>query len=821
MNIKKYSKLLFIICLLSCKLWSANSDSAITPEVARLLAQLNSGVMSVNSEEWIRTVQEISELLVKNNAKSKPSSHEADIHTDNINSGAFNKTCHDINKFQAGSYDISQDLRDTYMISEEKTLPVPLAPKPVSMDFEGEGRALSIVDKEKAGHEDINEKLDAIRRKFHFDNTIIDGIKKSKISPHIIENFINILNSQSSYSLARSEFNKFYEANKENIDPGPFATKKQVPTRRNFVKSSKPRVGANKDAPQIITVDDFIAEGTSKGLNEEEIRAFFNILSVGKIVESFGLFKDLSKKRLEEYIRERPDAGSKNLDLEQRFNFNNRKNIDIITAIDTYLASRDIDYINRNFIRTLGEKILDRTDEKQTYLLLDIAQLLAGMYENDLQVQVKEGLKPGRVDAVCIELADLKWPEKYLNLLYQNLKLNESRKMVLLFLSTEQWKQNLRQLSALLEKKNSLSNVESKAKPDLQNLGLKNNFNNCYLNSVLQTISQLYGFAAQIDKDLAANRYSPELQAKKNMHQNLSDFFKGLKGEKSTFDPNTNASDKFRFFLKTNGDAPQDNGDQQDAQETYSAIFNRASEGDDFAEDFQIHIEYTYTLSSDLKSKIESEARKRGVLAPDEELPSLMRKMEVTSLLSLDIEDGDLTDLKTCLTRFFKEEPCKVRFWPKTTGPEINLKKLYGYSILVQRTKQIKKMPKILALHLNRFRNQGAELKKVGNNIAFPLILEPNKYLQAENLWQAYHLRSTIFHGGPFINSGHYWAFVKNLVDSKYSLYNDEKVENISLDDMNAIGNFGTNTQDGVHGTAYMLFYERLVLPELFSHKIT
>lgn len=263
--------------------------------------------------------------------------------------------------------------------------------------------------------------------------------------------------------------------------------------------------------------------------------------------------------------------------------------------------------------------------------------------------------------------------------------------------------------------------------------------------------------------------------------------------------------------------APQDDGySQQDAQETYSAIFNRVSEGDDeFSQAFEIHIEYIDTISDDHR-------REAGELLGSHEklVSSIKRNTEITTMLSLDIENSDLTDLKTCFARFFKEEDCEMNYWQTTTGKEIDLVNLFGYPIPAKRIKKIVKMPKILAVHLNRFRNKGAQLTKLDNNIAFPLEFDANYYINADHM-PVYDLRGTIFHSAPpgiagqgtTIHAGHYWAFVKNLQTKEYYLYNDHKKESASSD-MIAIGNFGKNKQAlgdtaiAIEATAYMLFYE-------------
>lgn len=528
-----------------------------------------------------------------------------------------------------------------------------------------------------------------------------------------------------------------------------------------------------------------------------------------KIVEGYDFIKDISKERALAYIYEKIKMVQKNDDEDSLNN-------SVIKQMDEHLLKLGVQPLERTYIRELGLKLLDRTEIKNVQYLLDIAGYLTGMMGLGDNVAINREL----VAEICISIADKKIELKYLipftemlnDTAYRNNKIKWLGGILEQGAGIDHAVANL--YNVLREEVNA--GESSVTKSPLENIGLNNGSSLCYLNSVMQIISQIDGFESSIDEALRANKYTVNMQNKKNIHEKLSDFFKGMKGEKSSFDPRTDGSHKLRSFLKENGDAPYDDGfRQQDAQEAYLDIFNRVTEGDTtFTKDFLIKIEYIDILTDAARKALEKVLGKQREqqLMPGETLALSMNRTETTSILSLDIEDSDLTDLKTCFDRFLKEEDVEINYWPTSTkGKEINVAKLFGYGLPAKRIKRIVKMPKVLAIHFIRFRNQGAQLTKLDNNISFPLEFDANRYSNAENM-PVYNLRGTIFHAGPSVHVGHYWALVENLRTKKYSLYNDIIKEPLSHDEMAAIGNFGRNKQScmgtAMEGTAYMLFYE-------------
>ena len=138
--------------------------------------------------------------------------------------------------------------------------------------------------------------------------------------------------------------------------------------------------------------------------------------------------------------------------------------------------------------------------------------------------------------------------------------------------------------------------------------------------------------------------------------------------------------------------------------------------------------------------------------------------------LSLDVDDK--TDsLEKCLEKFFQGEELKDE---NAYFCEKDNKKHSAFKTL-----KFKKVPDILFFHLKRF---GANNKKIFNKISYPEQMELTKYFDYDindvNFKKKYTLFSIIVHEGQ-INSGHYYSYIYNFDKKHFYKFNDSTVSKV------------------------------------------
>lgn len=121
---------------------------------------------------------------------------------------------------------------------------------------------------------------------------------------------------------------------------------------------------------------------------------------------------------------------------------------------------------------------------------------------------------------------------------------------------------------------------------------------------------------------------------------------------------------------------------------------------------------------------------------------------------------------------------------------------------------RIKKLPKVLALHLKRFKYVGVQnkFKKLTYRVVFPFELRLfNTTEDCSNSDRVYDLVSFVVHCGMGLNRGHYISVVKS--HGYWFLFDDENVEKIEVSNFEE---FYGLTQDlnKKSETCYILFYE-------------
>ena len=99
---------------------------------------------------------------------------------------------------------------------------------------------------------------------------------------------------------------------------------------------------------------------------------------------------------------------------------------------------------------------------------------------------------------------------------------------------------------------------------------------------------------------------------------------------------------------------------------------------------------------------------------------------------------------------------------------------------VVYKSIKIKRLPKILCIHLKRFTNN---LRKIRNIIEFDDILNINDHLIDKNINIKYELFGLVMHSGN-LHGGHYFVNIKNP-NNKWYNYNDTNVSQINIDKIN------------------------------------
>lgn len=167
--------------------------------------------------------------------------------------------------------------------------------------------------------------------------------------------------------------------------------------------------------------------------------------------------------------------------------------------------------------------------------------------------------------------------------------------------------------------------------------------------------------------------------------------------------------------------------------------------------------------------------------------------------LSVEIEQN--TSLNHCLRSFSSMETL--------SGAQKYFCELCCSKQEAQKRMRIKKQPKVLALHLKRFKyvENDNRYKKLTYRVVFPL--ELRLFITSENANNPeclYSLMSVVVHCGNGPNKGHYICAVKS--HDFWLIFDDEVVEKVdekSIEDF--FGNDNPRTTNGLE-VGYILFYE-------------
>lgn len=269
------------------------------------------------------------------------------------------------------------------------------------------------------------------------------------------------------------------------------------------------------------------------------------------------------------------------------------------------------------------------------------------------------------------------------------------------------------------------------------------------------------------------------------------------------------------------------NSMHQDAHEFYGLVLNDViSNVEAYARRIQESGKMNETLQSPLNNQLSSS-------------PSLMRSMMASNFRTPetswvhDIFEGVLVSETRCLT-------CETASQRDETFLDLSidleehssvtscLRKFSAEEMLCERNKfhcdhcgglqeaekrmKIKKLPKVLALHLKRFKytEDYSRLQKLFHRVVYPYYLRMfNTTDDAEDPDRIYELYAVIVHIGGNAYHGHYVSIIKTK-DRGWVLFDDEMVEPV---DKNFVANF-FGDKPGM-ACAYVLFYQEVTFEKM------
>ncbi|XP_026182282.1 ubl carboxyl-terminal hydrolase 18 [Mastacembelus armatus] len=304
--------------------------------------------------------------------------------------------------------------------------------------------------------------------------------------------------------------------------------------------------------------------------------------------------------------------------------------------------------------------------------------------------------------------------------------------------------------------------------------GLSNDHLSCCVNTLLQTLSATWELADLLEKweavDNSANSDNVPVQLKRVLAAMRSTL-----PEPAPHRDFLRCLDRNRVRLYT----------QHDADEVFLSILNFIQQQiDDKALAFEIQNLYKISVETHLQC-----------------LECSSVQTQTSYLLSLPVHiREDHNSLEACLTSFF--EPQELRdincCFCAQCGNKTPSKK--GIKLL--------SLPRILCMHLKRFRNSRGFTQKLDCSVTFPKTFDFSETVQeafSTNFAQddcTYTLFAVVVHSGT-ASFGHYTAYVHHRMNQHWYYANDSHVKQVSWEDVQ------TSYGKPHRHTAYMLMYRR------------
>ena len=281
-------------------------------------------------------------------------------------------------------------------------------------------------------------------------------------------------------------------------------------------------------------------------------------------------------------------------------------------------------------------------------------------------------------------------------------------------------------------------------------IGIKNEGNTCYFNSIIQTIFNIpiiknYIFNMKLEKDNKYLFYFQKILYKLQRSKEAILIYKEIK--------NTNfyqSNENILSFIEKNFQFQF----QQDAHEIFNFILD--------------YLNNLNNINSKIKLFDFFQGKISNVILCDK---INYKSIKEENFIFLSIEcNEDSNNLLNCINNFLKEE--------QLTGENSFLNEKDNKKYDAIRKTSLKELPSILFLHLKRFTNNQ---EKIFNKIEYRDQLNMSEFIEKKNSKKekVYSLCSVIVHEGYF-NTGHYYVYCKNFNVNLWFKFNDDKVYEIN-----------------------------------------
>jgi ubiquitin C-terminal hydrolase len=318
--------------------------------------------------------------------------------------------------------------------------------------------------------------------------------------------------------------------------------------------------------------------------------------------------------------------------------------------------------------------------------------------------------------------------------------------------------------------------------------GLVNTGNKCYINSILQCLSNTLSLT---DFFLSGN-YNDDLKNNSKIAMLYGSIIMNMWSENTII--------KTRSFLVNVKDKYSINSNsQEDSHEFLLYLLNELHKG--FKYEIEVVIKGNVQNESD---KLMKESLEKWVKFYERDYSIIINNFygmnfsriicnnkcennvinyEPFNVISLPTTRED-SDIYGCLDKYFSKNEV-VTTWKCDKCNSLGCTK----------SNTIWSLPNYVIIHLKRTSDR---LSKLDNTIVFPIDnLDLTKYILPEKKDPnnyIYSLYSVNYHSGN-INSGHYWSYCKNL-DNKWYCFDDENVSRVTIEQV-------------INKNAYILFYYR------------